>query len=200
MDNEIWKDVVGFEGRYQVSNFGNVKSLSFRNQKISKNLAQKVNNQGYKIVQLCERKRNIPFLVHRLVAMAFVDNPNNYPIVNHKDENPLNNNADNLEWCTYSYNRIYSMDMHPEMRKELVENLTKYSTRNKKGVPHKHYKQVAILDDSNSIINIYDNASTAAKILGLHTCNVTEVCKANRKRQIGKKRRTGGYIFEFIEE
>jgi hypothetical protein len=200
MENEIWRDIVGFEGRYQVSNWGNVKSLRFRNQKISKNLSQKTNNQGYKIVQLCERKRNIPLLVHRLVAMAFVENPNDYPIVNHKDENPLNNNANNLEWCTYSYNRIYSMDMHPEMRKELVENLTKYSTRNKKGVPHKHYKRVAIFDDNNCMITIYNNASTAAKVLGLQTCNVTEVCKANQTRQIGKKRRTGGHIFEFIEE
>ena len=197
---EIWKDIDGYEGKYQISNLGNVKSLSFRNQKFSGYLTQKTSNKGYKVVELTEKGKTKFALVHRLVAVAFVDNPNNFPIVNHKDENPINNHADNLEWCTYSYNRTYSMDMHPERRKELADNLTKYSARNKKGVPHKYYNRVAIFDDNNNIINIYDNASTAAKILGLHTCNVTEVCKANKKRQIGKKRRTGGYIFEFIEE
>lgn len=197
---EIWKDIKGFEGKYQVSNLGNVRSLRFRNQNFSKDLTQKINNKGYKVVNLTDNSKNKPALVHRLVAMAFVDNPNNYPIVNHKDENPQNNHVDNLEWCTYSYNRIYSMDIHPERRKELAENLARYSTRNKKGVPHKFRNQVAILDDNNNIIKVYDNAVTAASVLGLCTCNVTEVCKANKKRQIGKKRRTGGYIFEFLEE
>lgn len=197
---EVWKDIEGFEGRYQVSDCGNVKSLSFRNQKISKNLAQKTNNQGYKIVQLCKRKRNMPFLVHRLVAMAFVDNPNNYPIVNHKDENPLNNHVDNLEWCTHSYNRIYSMNMHPERRKELAEKLVEYSPRNKKGVPHKYNNRVAVVDENNKVLNIYENPATAANMLGLKPCKVLEVCKANRNRQIEKRRRTGGHIFMFVEE
>jgi len=197
---EIWKDIKGFEGKYQVSNLGNVRSLRFRNQNFSKDLTQKINNKGYKVVNLTDNSKNKPALVHRLVAMAFVDNPNNYPIVNHKDENPQNNHADNLEWCTYSYNTSYSMNIHPERKRINADNLEKYSPRNKKGVPHKFRNQVAILDDNNNIIKVYDNAVTAASILGLHTCNVTEVCKANKKRQIGKKRRTGGYIFEFLEE
>lgn len=197
---EIWKDIEGFEGKYQVSNLGNVRSLRFRNQNFSKDLTQKINNKGYKVVNLTDNSKNKPALVHRLVAMAFVDNPNNYPIVNHKDENPQNNHADNLEWCTYSYNTIYSMNIHPERKRINADNLEKYSPRNKKGVPHKFRNQVAILDDNNNTIKVYDNAVTAASILGLHTCNVTEVCKANKKRQIGKKRRTGGYIFEFLEE
>lgn len=200
MENEIWKDIEGFEGKYQISNLGNVRSLCFRNQKLVKNLTQKTNNQGYKLVQLCERKRNMPFLVHRLVAMAFVDNPNNYPIVNHKDENPLNNQANNLEWCTYSYNTTYSMNIHPERRTINANNLEKYSPRNKKGVPHKYNNRIAVVDENNKVLSIYENAATAAKVLKLQTCNVLEVCKANKKRQIGKKRRTGGYIFEFIEE
>lgn len=197
---EIWKDIEGYEGKYQVSNFGNVRSLKYRNQNISKNLTPQTSHKGYKVVNLMEGGKNKFALVHRLVAMAFVDNPNNYPIVNHKDENPQNNHVDNLEWCTYSYNTSYSMNIHPERKRINADNLEKYSPRNKKGVPHKFRNQVAILDDNNNIIKVYDNAVTAASILGLHTCNVTEVCKANKKRQIGKKRRTGGYIFEFLEE
>ena len=200
MKKEIWKPVVGYEGLYEVSNFGNVKSLGFRNQKFSRNLTQKTNNKGYKVVALSEKMKTKLVLVHRLVAMAFIDNPNDYPIVNHKDENPQNNHADNLEWCTYSYNTTYSMNIHPERRKNNVDNIRKYSPRNKKGVPHKYNNQVAIIVEDNNVIKIYENAATAAKELEIQTCNVLEVCKANKKRQIGKKRKTGGHIFEFIEE
>lgn len=204
MENEIWKDIKGFEGLYQVSNLGNVRSLKYRNQKLVKNLTPQTNNHGYKVVGLGENGKTKFALVHRLVATAFIDNPNNYPVVNHKDENPLNNRVDNLEWSTYSYNCIYSMDIHPERREKLIENLKKYSPRNKKGVPHKHYKRVAILDDKNDIISIYENATKAAEVLGLRICNITEVCKANahlivgNKEQIVKKRRTGGHIFVFL--
>lgn len=206
MENEIWKDIEGFEGRYQVSNLGNVRSLRYKNQKLVKKLTLRTNNHGYKVTGLGENGKTKFVLVHRLVAMAFIDNPNNYPIVNHKDENPLNNHVDNLEWCNYSYNRIYSMNMHPERREELVENLAKYTKRNKKGIPHKYCNRVAILDDNNEIIKIYENATKAAIVLGLRTCNVTEVCKANAhiiigdKQQIVKKRRTGGHIFVFLED
>lgn len=206
MEREIWKDIKGYEGLYQVSNLGNVKSLCYRNQKKAKNLTPQITNRGYIAVMLSKKKTMKLFLVHRLVAMAFVDNPNNYPIVNHKDENPLNNHMDNLEWCTYSHNRIYSMNIHPERRKELANNLRKYSPRTQKGVPHKYYQKVAILDDNNDIICMYENAATAAESLGLKTCNITEVCKANEnltvgvRQQISKKRRTGGYIFVFLED
>ena len=197
---EVWKDIKGYEGRYQISNLGNVKSLKYRNQNLVKKLTQRTSNKGYKVVGLTDKGKTNFVLVHRLVAMAFVDNPNDYPIVNHKDENPLNNQADNLEWCTYSYNRIYSMDMHPERRKELTEKLVKCSPRNRKGVPHKYNNRVAVIDENNDVVSIYENASIAAIELGLQPCKVIEVCKANQNRQIDKRRRTGGHIFTFIEE
>ena len=202
---EIWKDIQGYEGRYQVSNYGNVRSLNYKNQKLVKNLTLRTNNHGYKMVGLGDKGKTKIFLVHRLVATAFIKNPNNYPIVNHKDENPLNNHADNLEWCNYSHNRVYSMDLHPERRKSLIDNLKKYSPRTHKGTPHKYFKRVAIVNDDNNIISVYENAAMAAKVLGLQTCNVTEVCKANTHLIIGKRqhtvkrRRTGGNTFVFLE-
>ena len=93
---EIWKDVVGYEGLYEVSNFGNVRSL-FR---YKKQLRWDVANNRYATVQLFKNKIGKRLLVHRLVAEAFLPNPRNLPVVNHKDENKLNNNVDNLEWCT----------------------------------------------------------------------------------------------------
>lgn len=115
---EIWKDVVGYEGLYQVSNLGNVKSLErvvkrfVRGKYISlypvkeKLLKLYINSNGYISVGLYNNGFN-SFEVHRLVAQAFIPNPDNLPCVNHKDENPKNNNVKNLEWCTYQYNNTY---------------------------------------------------------------------------------------------
>lgn len=204
MENVIWKPVVGYEGLYEVSNTGLVKSLN--KYKKPRLLKLTKRTDGYLGVVLCRDKTQRTFTVHRLVANAFLPNPDDLEMINHKDENKTNNHVNNLEWCTRAYNQVYSMNLHPERRKEFANNLKKYSPRTQKGVPHKYTKRVAILDDNNNIISIYDNAATAAKDLELRTCNVTEVCKANThltigdKQQIVKKRRTGGHIFVFIED
>lgn len=100
---EIFKSI-GYKD-YSVSNLGNVK-----NEKTGRILKQFISSGGYKQVRLGFNeetgKQYVP-LVHKLVAVAFVSNPNNYPIINHKDENKLNNHSDNLEWCDYMYNINY---------------------------------------------------------------------------------------------
>lgn len=103
MKKEYWKPVVGYEGHYQVSNFGRVKSIKFGKEII---LKQNIRG-GYYIVNLSKNGIVKTYLVHRLVAEAFIDNTDNLPQVNHKDENKLNNNVDNLEWCTHEYNINY---------------------------------------------------------------------------------------------
>ena len=98
---EIWKPVVGFEGLYEVSNLGRVKSLydQFKRPRV---LIRKesVKPEGYCYLDLKGKQ----FYVHRLVAMAFIENPQNKPFVNHKDSNPSNNHVDNLEWVTHAEN------------------------------------------------------------------------------------------------
>lgn len=107
---EIWKDVDGYAGLYQVSNLGRVKSFK-QSWKYGKPkefiLKPSLINSGYHVVTLYQKDKKEKFQVHRLVASTFIPNPLNLPCVNHKDENKLNNCADNLEWCTYQYNNCY---------------------------------------------------------------------------------------------
>ena len=118
MKKEYWKPVVGYEGLYEVSNWGRVKSLKRLvkthnkwgecyitiNEKI---LKKRIDKYGYERVMLYKHGKSKLKQVHRLVAEVFIDNPDNLPCVNHKDENKLNNNVDNLEWCTHEYNINY---------------------------------------------------------------------------------------------
>lgn len=107
---EEWRDVKGYEGFYKVSNIGRVLSLKRKttNEHIMK---QHINHDGYWEVNLCMNNKAKTCRVHRLVAEAFIPNPMNFPIINHKDENKLNNNYNNLEWCTVKHNTRYN-NMH----------------------------------------------------------------------------------------
>lgn len=121
--DEIWKDIEGFERLYQVSNLGNVKCLEHKCpgryglRKVKTHIMCQVNgSRGYKYVTLSNLDRGKTFAVHRLVAKAFIENPENLPCVNHKDENKANNNVNNLEWCTSLYNNTYN-DVHLRRKK-----------------------------------------------------------------------------------
>ena len=107
-ENEVWKDVVGYEGLYKVSDKGNVYSverLNSRGRKIGGRIMKPTpNTNGYLRVNLCKDGKTKSKLVHRLVLEAFVGNPNNLPQVNHIDENKTNNELSNLEWCTGEQN------------------------------------------------------------------------------------------------
>ena len=104
---EIWKDIINYEGKYEVSNLGRVRSLSYNGTGEIKLLKPGTNKRGYKRVGLCKNGKTKHYYVHRLVAITFIPNPDDLSIVNHKDENPANNNVNNLEWCTSEYNNNY---------------------------------------------------------------------------------------------
>ena len=118
--SEVWKDIEGYEGKYEVSSYGRVRSLehsiSLRNQhgeyvrKLSERIIKQKRNRkdGYFNVTLCKRAEHSTAYVHRLVAQAFIPNPDNLPQINHKNEQRDDNRVDNLEWCTGTYNMYYN--------------------------------------------------------------------------------------------
>lgn len=102
----IWRPIKGYENLYEISNTGQVRSLCGRYGKLN-TLKQGVGSRGYLLVTLCNHGKQKSVNVHRLVADAFIPNPDNLPCVNHKDENKTNNNVSNLEWCSFFYNNTY---------------------------------------------------------------------------------------------
>lgn len=104
---EEWRDIEGYEGLYQVSNEGRVRSLNYNHTKTTKNLRLAIVKNGYVIVCLTKNGKTTNKYVHRLVAEAFIQNPNNFNCVNHKDENKTLNIVENLEWCDHKYNDNY---------------------------------------------------------------------------------------------
>jgi hypothetical protein len=115
LTEEIWKDIRGFEGYYQISNHGRVRSLDriiptkkFNIKRKGEVMSTSLNTKGYPHIRLCKNGKRETFRVHRLVAQTFLPNPNNDEIVNHKDSNKTNNNLDNLEWCSEMDNRQHA--------------------------------------------------------------------------------------------
>ena len=106
---EIWRNIKEYEGLYQVSNLGRIKRLSNSKSLKEKILKPSARSNGYVRIVLYKNAIRKAHLVHRLVAEAFIPNPENLPCVNHIDENKLNNRVDNLEWCTAKYNAVYSL-------------------------------------------------------------------------------------------
>lgn len=105
---EVWKSIKGYDGLYEVSNYGRVKSLPKAKHSRKSEMILKLRKHPYKCVNLCKEGKISTKSVHRLVAEAFIPNPYNKPAVNHIDCNPSNNNVSNLEWVTFLENQMHS--------------------------------------------------------------------------------------------
>lgn len=140
---EIWKDITGYEGFYQISNKGNIRSIACRRGCHGKtiivdrvkDMSPTDNGNGYLIVSLKSNNKRKSFYIHRLVAAAFLDKPDGCDVVNHIDFNKLNNSSDNLEWVTQKANVIHSSShMRHEKKKSKPTNTGyKYITKTKDG-------------------------------------------------------------------
>lgn len=168
MEKEIWKDIDGYNGLYQVSNLGRVKSLNYNKTGIEKILKPKKSKLGYLSLWLYKKgSKRKDVRINRLVATAFLPNPNNYPVVNHKDENPQNNCVENLEWCTYQYNINYG-------------NCKQKMSKGK-------YKPICQFSKDGTLIKIWDGAKQAADELNIDFRHISDCCKCKRKTAYGYK-------------
>jgi hypothetical protein len=169
---EIWRDVPGYEGLYQVSDHGNVRSLNWRNLGHARNLYLKEHNRGYRHVELRKNGKAKAFTVHRLVAMAFIPNPNNYPVINHKDENKANNAADNLEWCNMSQNMKHTISLHQD----------RYHVE---GKPFYRTEKVIQMSQTGEQLKVWDNLITIKRETGWSQWSIDQCCRGIRKTAYG---------------
>lgn len=188
MENEVWKDIKGYEGLYQVSNLGRVKTLERKiyNNGIKKETLQKekimsnkkTNGNGYIIVSLTKNGASKNKYVHRLVAETFMGNEDNLPCINHKNEIRSDNNVNNLEYCTYKYNNNYNGKAKRAGLK----------LRNNKKTSKKIYQ----MNENDEIINEYPSISQASRELNI---SVQSLCECLR----GKQKHCLGYKWKYVE-
>ena len=177
MMEEIWKDIEGYEGKYQVSNLGRVKRLAYtvevqmpdgriyerpQKERIIKPCLDSLGR--YLIVALHTGKPKTNHLLHRLVAKAFIPNPDNLPIINHIDENTQNNRVDNLEWCDYLYNAQYGDNS------SVVEQI----------------------DEKGKVIATYKSVREAERLTGIAHESISAICRKDEKRY-----KAGGFYWRY---
>lgn len=179
-EKELWKQIEEYPN-YEVSNLGRVKSKSRqvkrkndRNYIIKEKILKQEISSGYYRVGLFANNQITHKFVHRLMAQTFIPNPNNFPEINHKDENKLNNNINNLEWCTSKYN-------------------CNYGTRTKR-IHEKTKKPVIQYDLNNNFIKRWDSATEAAiSLKKINGASINSCCK-------GKYKQMYGYIWRYANE
>lgn len=161
-----WVPVKGFEGLYEISRFGEVRGIK-RQGTAGGRIGTRENNKGYITIDLCKNGTPVRgILVHRLVAEAFLENPENLPFVNHKDENKSNNTVENLEWCDHEYNM-------------------NYGTAKERRIKTKGKMCKGVWPDGTT--KIYKNCADAGRDLGLSQGSIWGCCNGRWKTSGGAR-------------
>lgn len=197
---EEWRDVVGLEGMYQVSNYGNVRSVDrFVNNKSNtktkiKGVVMKLqeNHKGYMAIVL--HKNNVPIskLVHRLVAEAFLENTNNLPQVNHIDTDKKNNRVDNLEWVS-NYDNMQHAVKNGCYKHAFTEKTKLAVQKNLNYARKARIRSVRQYDNEGNLVNEFESIADAERKTGVNNSKITMCCKHRRNH-------AGGYVWKYVEE
>ena len=181
---EYWKDIPGLEGRYQASSLGRIRSLdmwvnsSYNSKQFRKGRIRKLSlsSRGYLSVtiNIDNKMRNLQ--VHRLIAKTFIPNPAGFPMINHKDENPLNNKVENLEWCNAYYNSNFGT-----RNQRVSSSIRKLRLKRNNAIPVLQIDRL-----SNQIIAKYNSIDEAVWVCSLSTrSHISECCAGKRKTAHG---------------
>jgi len=180
---EIWKDVAGYEGLYQVSNLGKVKSLNYNHTGKPKIMSFKHGTTDYLFVSLSKHKRVKNKYIHVMVAEAFVPNKNGLPCVNHIDGDKTNNRVENLEWVTYSQNTRHAIK---------IGLRTDSNMRGVKGVANKNSRPVWQYTKDGELLKIWPCVSDAARYYNCSPCTIVNC-------YMGRIKSCVGYIWKSAE-
>lgn len=179
---EIWATIRNYNDLYQVSNLGNVRTLNYKRTGEVRILRPGIQKRtGYLSVTLNKNGTQKTKPVHRLVAEAFIPNPNNYKIINHIDGNKANNNVTNLEWCTHSHNNKHAYNLG---LKKVTENQRKAGKMKAKAVIQ--------YDLDGNYIKRWKSQAEAAQTLNINQRNISSCCR-------GKYKNAGGYIWRIAD-
>lgn len=170
MKEEIWKPIKNYEKKYAISSYGRVKSLG-NNKRKKEKILKPINKKGYLCVDLCSCGKKQQNKIHRLVAQAFIPNPENKPEVNHIDANKINNSVYNLEWCTRSENEIHSY---------------------KKGIKKNKLKKINQYNLDGKYIKTWKSFAEITRTLGIRDSNLWCCCNNITKT-------AGGYKWKYAK-
>lgn len=177
---EEWKDIEGYEGLYQVSNYGRIKSLGNEATRKEKILKPNLSGAGYYQVGLCNNGIRKLFYVHRLVAEAFIPNPNNLKEINHKSEDKTLNTVENLEWCDRLYNMNYG-DIKNKMSQSHIGIFINREDQSKKVYQY-------TLD--GELIKVWESTAECEREGGFHQSSISNCC-------LGKQQKHKGYRWSY---
>ncbi|NCC88660.1 MAG: hypothetical protein EOM05_12515 [Clostridia bacterium] len=177
-----WRDVVGLEEFYEVSSIGTIRKKS--DGYVLKSSYNPWNGNWYRSVILTNGKQRINVRPHRLVAVAFIPNPHNYPEVNHKDMNKRNNHVDNLEWCTRSMNVIHAVKNKPQM----IKGMNNYNQNVRP-------KKILQYDLNGNFIAKYKNSKTASDYSCVCARNIMQVADQTEYKKGKTRMQAGGFIW-----